>query len=239
MRLKLFIAGAGALLLLGAGLGASAYAKGGALSLLAAAKPSPSPGAQRAQACNDFLSHLATNLGVSQSKLQSALQKSVGQTIDDAVAAGKMSSSQAATIKQRLGNRTLCSFAPRFGGRAEPGMAGLTGAILKAAAETLNLTPAQLMQDIRQGKTLSSLAHGMSEAQFRAAFLGHLKTDLNAAVKAGKMTQAQENTVLQRAQTAPIPFWNTAPTWNRSGVGGFEPAEPVPGATPEIGRTGG
>lgn len=225
MKFKLIVAGAGALLFVGLGIGASAYAAGASVPFLAAAKPTPSPGA----ACDDFLNHLAGNLGVSQSRLRAALQKSADQTIDDAVAAGKLTAAQAAKVKQRIDKGTLCNFRP---GASRPWLGGRPAALLQvmvqAAAETLNLTPQQLMTDIRQGQSISSLAHGMSEAQFRQAFLGHLKTDLDGLVKQGKLTPAQESSMLQRMQTAPIPFWNAA--W-RIGPRPMQPMTPMSPAT--------
>lgn len=208
MRTRIWIAGAGAVLLIGLGIGVSAYATGAGVPILAAAKPSPSPGEpHRAQACTDFLKHLAANLGVSQSKLQPALQKSAGQTIDDAVAAGRLTAAQAAKLKARAAHANVCSFGGDFGRRGHAG----SMLLLKAAAETLNLTPQQLMQDLHSGQTLSSLAHGMTEDQFRQALLARVKTDLDARVKAGRLSQAQETRLLQRLQTAPIPFWDSAP----------------------------
>ncbi len=232
VKLKLVVAGAGALLLVGLGIGASAYASGAAVPFLAAAKPTPSPGSARQAACNGFISHLAANLGVSQSKLRSALQKSAGQTIDDAVAAGRLTQQQAARIKQRIDSGTVCSFGGLGQGRRFGRPAGLVmEAVVKAAAETLNLTPQQLAADVRQGQTLSSLAHGMTEDQFRKALLGHLKTDLDALVKQGKLSSAMESALLQRMQTAPIPFWEKAGKF-----GGHAFLPPVaPGASPATG----
>lgn len=242
MKLKLIVAGAGALLLVGLGVGASAFASGASVPFLAAAKPSPSPGAQRGAACTDFLNHLGADLGVSQSKLRSALQKSADQTIDDAVKAGKISAAQGAKLKERIDSGTACRFAP--GPALRPGAgAALIMVTIKAAAETLNITPMQLMSDIRQGQTLSSLAHGMTEDQFRQALIGHLKTDLDALVAQKKITAAQESAFLQRAQTAPIPFWNStprlpggtgSPTGRQPMFGGwwsgYPPASPATGA---------
>jgi hypothetical protein len=224
VKFKLIVAGAGALLLVGLGVGASAYATGASVPFLVAAKPSPSPGADRGAACTDFLNHLASNLGVSQSKLRSALQKSADQTIDDAVKAGKITAAEGAKLKQRLASRTACRFAPGPSIR-RPGL-GPMKVIVAAAAKTLNLTPEQLMQDLRSGQSLSSLAHGMTEDQFRAVFLANLKSQLDQLVQQKKLTADQESKMLQRLQTAPIPFWNSAPRF------GPRPGAPVPGASP-------
>ncbi|HEX6489331.1 MAG TPA: hypothetical protein VF137_10750 [Candidatus Dormibacteraeota bacterium] len=202
--------------------------------LLAAAKPSPPPGSHESQACSDFMKHLAANLGVSPSKLQGSLRKSADQTIDDAVKAGKLRAAQAAKIKARLANSNLCAFSGNLGRFGRHGAAGLSMGLLKAAAETLNLTPQQLMQDLRNGQTLSQLAHGMTEDQFRQALLAHLKTDLDAQVKAGKLTQTQETNLLQKLQNAPIPFWSQAPKMpSHAGWSGY-PRSPAasPAASP-------
>jgi polyhydroxyalkanoate synthesis regulator phasin len=208
VKYKLLVAGAGTLVIAGIAVGASVYATGALAGQPAAAKPSPSPGSfNRGQACTDFIHHLAQNIGKSDGATKAALQKSVDQTIDDAVAAGRLSAEQAAKLKQRI-NGSGCALGPRLPAHAMP---RLRMAVLKAAAETLNLTPQQLMQDLRSGKTLSQLAGGMTEDQFRQALIGHLKTDLDALVKSGKLTQAEEDRFLQRMQTAPIPFWDSAP----------------------------
>lgn len=221
IKFRLVAAGLGALVVAGIAVGASVYATGANLGLPAAAKPSPSPGAQN-QACQTFVHHLAQNLGKSDADTRAALQKSAGQTIDDAVAAGKLTAAQATKLKQRIGGN-VCFYRGRLGARA-PQLAIRTE-LLKAAAATLNLTPRQLMQDLRQGKTLSQLAGGMTEDQFRAALTGHVKTDLDAQVKAGRLTQAQEDKFLQRLKTAPIPFWNSLPKGPRPAI----PAAPPPG----------
>jgi len=212
VKFKLAVAGAGALLLVGLGIGASAYAMGSGVPFLAAARPTPSPDAGKQAACTDFLNHLGANLGVSQSKLGSALQKSADQTIDDAVKAGRITAAEGAKIKKQIDGGNVCSFRRGFEGGAGhgPRPVGLMMVLIKAAAETLNLTPDQLMTDVRQGKTLSSLAHGMTEDQFRQALLGHLKTDLDALVAQKKLSATQEASMLTKAKTAPIPFWNTA-----------------------------
>lgn len=222
VKYKLLVAGLGTLVLAGIAVGASAYAGAGPAALIAA-KPSPSPGTSaRNQACTDFVHHLAQNLGKSDGATRSALQRSADQTIDDAVAAGKLTAAQAAKLKRRI-DGNVCSIGGRFGRPAQ--VFGLRMLLLKAAAQTLNLTPQQLMQDLRQGKTLSQLAGGMTEAQFRQALTGHLKTDLDALVKQGKVTQAQEDRLLQRLQTAPIPFWDSAPKLPR----GAAPTAPAAG----------
>ena len=49
----------------------------------------------------------------------------------------------------------------------------------------------------------------VTEAQFRSKLIAQLKPLLDTAVTNGKLTSTQENAILQRLQTGPIPFWNT------------------------------
>jgi hypothetical protein len=49
----------------------------------------------------------------------------------------------------------------------------------------------------------------VTEAQFRTKLIAQLTPLLDAAVKNHKLTSAQEQAVLQRLQTGPIPYWSS------------------------------
>ena len=204
---KLILGGFGALL--AAGIAAGAGAAGMLPASLTAAKPTPAASPSQSHPwCNDFMGHLAGILGVTPDQLHGDSIKAADQTIDDAVTAGKISASKAAALKKRIASRPACEFSPRFDfGKHREGGA-LRGELVSAAARTLGITADQLRQDIRQGKTLQSLAGGMSESEFRTKLIANVKADLDAQVKAGKLTQAQEDKIVSRLQTAPIPFWS-------------------------------
>jgi D-Tyr-tRNAtyr deacylase len=76
------------------------------------------------------------------------------------------------------------------------------GVLLKAAAQYLGVSRAELVRDARAGQTLAQIAtaHGKSVDGLEAAMLAALKTKLDAAVSAGKLTSAQEQTKLARAE---------------------------------------
>jgi hypothetical protein len=84
--------------------------------------------------------------------------------------------------------------------------------LLTAAAAALGISETQLKADLASGKTLSQIAAAktppVTEAQFRTNLIAQLKPLLDAAVKNNKLTAAQEQAILQRLQTAPIPYWN-------------------------------
>lgn len=168
--------------------------------------------------CNKFLSHLAGNLGKTQSEVATAFGKAATQTIDDAVTSGDLTSAQAARLKAKLASGPACSyqFTGSFGHHAR-GTAE-RGAVLDAAAKSLGITTAELRADMAKGQTLHQLAtsKGLSEAQFRSALIKSLTPILDQAVSQGKLTATQEKDVLQHLQTGPIPFWDT--TLNRHKV---------------------
>jgi hypothetical protein len=213
---RIALAAAGALLVAGAVVAATAYAAGVPLQPFAASSPSPKPSAspsQRQEACTDFMGHLASDLGKSQSDVNAAAQKALGQTIDDAVKNGQLTQSQGDRLKQRVAGQTLCSGA--LGALSRPGGLGAPDRqiLLDDAAKALGMTPSDLMSQLKSGKSLQDIAtaKGMTEQQFRTAFVADVKADLDAQVKAGKLTQAQEDEILNRLQNGPLPFWSKAP----------------------------
>ena len=194
-------------------IGVGAFAAEGRLQSNAAASPTPS--SQRAKAdayCGRFLSHLAGNLGKSQSEVTAAVGKAVSQTIDDAVSAGDLTKAQADQLKAKLANGSACQgpWSGRFGFRHKAGSE--LPAVLDAAAKSLNLTTAELKADLANGQTLHQIAtsRGITEAQFRAALIRNLTPVLDQAVTQGKLTKTQETEILQRLQTGPIPFWDAS-----------------------------
>ena len=220
------IAISGAALAVAGGAAVAAQASGVNVVPFLAASPvassSPQPGASSAhgQWCTVFLGHLSADLGVSQDKLASATVKAARQTIEDAVAKGKLTRAQADRLEARLSSGSLCKgeIGALHRGR---GLVALRGELVKAAATVLKLTPQQLVADLRQGQSLSSIAQRQGipdEATFRTDLAGALKPDLAAAVKGGTLTQAQETAILNQIANGPIPFWNHGPGkgWERS-----------------------
>jgi hypothetical protein len=77
-------------------------------------------------------------------------------------------------------------------------------ALLDAAAKALNLTIVQLDAQLRAGQTLTSLAviQKVSLETVKNAVIGNLKSQLDAAVKAKTITQAQADEMLTRANAS-------------------------------------
>ena len=230
---KIYLTVVGGVAVAGVGLAATVAATGTPF-LAASPSPSPSPSSKASAAqtyCNDFLSHLAANLGKKQDQVQKAISDSASQTLNDAVKKGDLTQKQADAIKARLNNGGLC--AKGFG----PGIAGIgkqhearPGASLTEYAKALGISDQELRQDLMNGQTVKDIASskGMTEADFRSKLADVVKTDLDKQVSAGKLTQAQEDAALQRIKTDPLPLWDKV--LKRPNVPGRFMPKPTPSA---------
>src|SRR5437588_3254277 len=79
-----------------------------------------------------------------------------------------------------------------------------------AAASALGVTEAQLKADLAAHQSLSQVAAAqhITEADFRTRLIASLKPDLDQAVASNKLTSAQEQAIMSRLQTGPLPLWN-------------------------------
>lgn len=176
---------------------AAALAVGGAGAGVAATKLTQSPSAESKAVINDA----AKTLGVEPSKLDAALKRAIENRIDAAVAAGRLTKEQGQELKQRVESGDFPLFGPpAFGpgfGAPHPFFHGLD-----AAATYLGLTQAQLESRVDSGKTLAQIAkaEGKSVDGLKAAMLKDAQAKLDAAVKAGRLSKAEEQEVLQGLQ---------------------------------------
>jgi hypothetical protein len=171
---------------------AAALAVGGAGAGIAATKLGSSPSADSKAIVDDA----AKQLGVQPSALSSALKKALSARVDAAVADGRLTKEQGAELKARIASDDF----PLFGA---PGMGGghfghHGGPGLDAAAKYLGLTAAKLRTELEAGKTLAEVAKAQDKSVdgLIAALKADAKQKLDAAVKAGRLTQAQETRML-------------------------------------------
>jgi hypothetical protein len=218
-RLRLVGFAAGAAALAGAAVYITASAAGYNFSLN---RPSTPPAAAltaapdakagpTSAACTDFISHFATDLGTTQAKVDSAYQKAVGETLADEVKNGHLTQAQADALKQKLAGKAPCAL-PAGSGNPKPASAAYTQELMTAAASALGITAQQLRTDLAGGMSLSQIAAAqkpaVTEDQFRTKLIANIKPLLDKAVTDKKLTSAQEQQILQRLQTGPIPFWD-------------------------------
>src|SRR6266566_2709330 len=120
------------------------------------------------------------------------------QEIADAVTAGRLTQAQAdqivPTLTQRftdLVNGVRPAGGPGFG----HGPGGGHGDDLDAAATYLSTTTSDLVTQLQAGKTLAQIA-GAKTSGLVAALVAHEKTELAAAVTAGRLTHAQADQII-------------------------------------------
>src|SRR3954470_1445588 len=167
----------------------AALAVGGTGAGIAATKLGNNPSAESKAVVNDA----AKELGVQPSALSSALKKALDARVDAAVAAGRVTKEQGAEMKARIASDDFPLFgAPGMGGDHFGHHGGGPG--LDAAAKYLGLTEAKLHTELESGKTLAQVAKAQDKSVdgLIAALKADAKTKLDAAVKAGRLTQAQE-----------------------------------------------
>lgn len=156
----------------------------------------------------NFITKLAANLGIGEDKLKSAIQQTENQTIDEQLAAGKITQEQADKLKQRAANGggVHFGFGEKGRGPGAPGdkggrELGLGGVDLGGVIQSLTgLTPEQLKAELQSGKTPQQIAqdHGINIDTLKAKLIENATQRLNQAVTDGKITAAQKDQMLAR-----------------------------------------
>ena len=151
------------------------------------------------------LAQLATAQGKTVSGLEDAIVAGAKTNLDAAVAAGTLTAAQEATKLADLQSHVadiVNSTGPPAGGHGGPGGPG-GGPATKAIADYLGLTSDQIRTQLQSGKTLAQVAtaQGKTVSGLEAAIVADAKTHLDAAVTAGKLTAAQETSMLSDLQS--------------------------------------
>jgi hypothetical protein len=178
------IAGAAALVVVGG--------TGAGIAATKLTRPSPSEESQA------IVNDAAKSLGVTPSKLSAAIKKAFSDRIDAAVAAGRLTKAEGEQLKQRLQSDDFPLFGPPALGHGFPGAHPFIHG-LDAAASYLGLTGAQLRSRLDSGKSLADIAKAENKSVdgLKAALVKDVKEKLDAAVKAGRLTKADEQRALQ------------------------------------------
>lgn len=170
----------------------AALAVGGTGAGIAATKLGSNPSAESKAIVDDA----AKQLGVQPSALSGAIKKALTARVDAAVADGRLTKEQGAELKARIASDDFPLFGPPAFGGGHFGHHGGPG--LDAAARYLGLTEAKLHTELESGKTLAEVAKAQDKSVdgLIAALKADAKQKLDAAVKAGRLTQAQETRML-------------------------------------------
>ena len=143
----------------------------------------------------------ATDLGISSANLTAALKKALIARVDAAVEAGTLTEAQATEMKARI-NSGEVPLVGLGGGRHHGGPGGPDGighfGELDAAATYLGMTQAELRTAQESGKTLAAIAKekGKTVDGLVDAMVAAVTKDVNAAVTAGTLTDAQRDRIL-------------------------------------------
>ena len=142
----------------------------------------------------------AKRLGVEPQALEEALEDALGARLDEAVKEGRLTEEQAAELKERLENGTLPLFGGRGPGHHHAGFGFHGPELLDAAASYLGVTEAELRTELEGGKSLADVAkaEGKSVDGLEAALTNAVEKQLDDAVKAGRLTEAQRDEALDR-----------------------------------------
>ena len=171
-----------------------------------------------------FLGDVAKRLNVTPQQLNNAIKGAFEDRLDAAVKAGKLTREQADQIKKKVEANGGVPF-PGAGPAVRGGFffkAGPFGPIksgIDAAANYLGLTQQQLLDKLRSGKSLADVAGDQNKSVdgLKTAIKDSVKADLDSAVKAGKLTQTEENNLLDKLNA------NIDDLVNNKGIG------PLPG----------
>jgi hypothetical protein len=181
-----------------AGVVTVAAVAGGGAAIAATTDSSP------AATSSAIVSDAASQLGIQSSALTAALQKAEDNQIDAQVTAGTITATQGAAIKAKIDAGTVPLVGVGVGGDhggfghgGPGGPGGGPGGNLDAAATYLGVTTAVLQTDLQGGQTLAQVAtaQGKTADGLVSALVTAAKSDLDAAVTAGKLTAAQETSI--------------------------------------------
>ena len=169
----------------------------------AAAAPSGPAALDVGEYCANFRAAFAANLGVSEAEMTAAARKAAISTIDKAVADGDMTKAAGDRLKARIDAAPADGCAVLAGLRAKAANAvRVVKDGMVAAAEALQMTPAELRAELRGGKSLKDVAaaRNVPYATVSGAIMAAVKADLDAAVKAGTLKQARADRILERLE---------------------------------------
>jgi hypothetical protein len=145
-----------------------------------------------------FVERLAGKLGMSSDDLQSTIKETQAEVIDDAVANGQLTEEQGNALKDRIesgdGPFRLMPGGPGFGRFAMRHL----DFNLETIATELGMTTDELRTELESGSTLSEVitAHGSTVEAVVDALVTDAKTQLDAEVADGSITQAQADQIL-------------------------------------------
>ena len=170
-----------------------------------AAKTTPTPNAY----CQLYIQTVSKDLGVKQSKLETANQDAMRTVINKMYADGTITQAQQAQAQQELSQyasdpcaalqamataKSAHQSATATSGQTQA-VAGARTALMSAVAGALKTSSSALQSELSAGKTVAQITSekGVSKSAVDAAYLQAAKAQLAKAVSDGALTQAQSD----------------------------------------------
>ena len=182
-----------------------------------------------------IVNDVAKQLGVTPTKLSNALKQAVENRVDAAVAAGTLTKAQGDDLKARIASGEVPLLSLGGGPRGGHMFRGGPGGHLGAAATYLGVTESELQTQLQGGSTLAAIAKakGKTVDGLVAALVADEQKELDAAVKAGRLTDAQAKELLTNAKARLTDMVNgTGGPGGHSGFGGPGFGPPPLGSAP-------
>lgn len=182
-----------------------------------------------------FLNDVAKRLNVTPSRLRSAVRGAMLDRLNAAVKAGTLTQAQADRIKRRIeqgGGLPLGPMpGPMWRHEFRPG-GPARHALLPTAASYLGLAPAQLVAELRSGKSLAQVAQAQNKSVsgLEQTLMTAAKARLAHLVSLGVLTKAQEQRRLNRLSDRIARLVNAHPRFFRPIGDGPPPLGPPAGA---------
>lgn len=163
-----------------------------------------------------FIGDVAKRLNVSPAQLTAAVKAALIDRINADVKAGRLTQAEANKIEQAINQNARLPFLFAPGAHRFLEVRGKGLGVFHAAATYLGVTNAQLLSELRSGKSLAQIAkaRGKSVSGLEQAIMTSEKTRLNRAVSKGRITKAQEQQLLARLSS------RISQLVNRAGIGG-------------------
>jgi polyhydroxyalkanoate synthesis regulator phasin len=235
-KFKLVLIGLLVVVLLAAGIGGTLVLAQGPTTTPTPATPTPTapatsgtPTPSVPKSLSDlYWLALAQRLGISVDKLQQTVVDARKDAINQAVKQGLLTQAQADRLLQQLQNAAPGTVFDNFGrGRAVGQLRDVATSIrnagLDAAAKTLGMSTNDLTSALRGGKTLLVVARekNVDVTKLRTAIADAEKAAVDQAVKDGKLTQAQANSI--KTNITPDNIDLNTRSFNVPFPGGFNP----------------
>jgi energy-converting hydrogenase A subunit M len=151
-----------------------------------------------------FKEAIADVLGISVEEFDAAVEQAQERVVDEAVDEGWLTEEQAELYRWRMDQ------APSFGmpgmGKGFHGldrsMPGPGNSLLSVAAETMDMSLTDLLDELQDGKSIADVAEeaGVATDDIVEAYLAGVQENLDEAVAEGRITQNQADYRLEQAE---------------------------------------